>query len=87
MLENGERRGAAPECREELGWIYQGGRCYMITSFAYTDDIDAQRDNCAEIGATLLESYTWAYEEPFCNDVIAVIGGNVETSYVCVKNA
>ena len=33
MLEDGNQRAAAPECKEGLGWVYYNGHCYMFTRF------------------------------------------------------
>ena len=31
MMEDGVRKGAAPECKDSLGWVYYNGHCYMFT--------------------------------------------------------
>ena len=33
MVEDGQTRTAAPECRGQLGWVYHDGYCYMFTSY------------------------------------------------------
>ena len=30
MIEDGVKTGAAPECRDGLGWVYYNGHCYMF---------------------------------------------------------
>ena len=31
MMEDGVRAQAAPECKDDLGWVYYNGHCYMFT--------------------------------------------------------
>lgn len=33
MMEDGDMRAAAPECRDSLGWVYYNGHCYMFTRY------------------------------------------------------
>ena len=43
MMEDGEIKAAAPECRSELGWIYHAGHCYMFTSY-HVDFLTVRND-------------------------------------------
>ena len=35
MLEDGVMKGAAPECRDQLGWVYFNGHCYMFSRYSF----------------------------------------------------
>ena len=48
MLENGQIKAAAPECKGQLGWVYHNGACYMFTSY-HADYLEAE-ESCNEVG-------------------------------------
>ena len=34
MMEDGVKKGAAPECKDGLGWVYYNGHCYLFTRYS-----------------------------------------------------
>ena len=56
MLEDGQLRAAAPQCRFGPGWIYHNGHCYLFTS--YHEDFLRSEEICNERDAFLADILT-----------------------------
>ena len=62
MMENGEIKAAAPECKGQLGWVYHNGACYMFTSY-HADYLEAE-ECCNEVGGYLADILTLPIMKP-----------------------
>jgi len=78
MMEDGNMRAAAPECRGQLGWVYHNGFCYMFTSY-HTPFLEAEEE-CNEVGGYLADVLT-AAENDWIKSVLAVINPKDGTDY------
>ena len=78
MVEDGESRAAAPECKGQLGWVYFSGYCYMFTSY-HVDFMNAEEE-CNEVGGYLADVLT-AAENNFIKAVLNAINPKDGTDY------
>jgi hypothetical protein len=78
MKEDGIMRGAAPECRDQLGWVYHKGNCYMFTS--YHETFLRAEELCNEVGGYLADVLT-DEENNFIKSVLNVINPKDGTDY------
>ena len=53
MMEDGNMRGAAPECGG-LGWVYHNGHCYLFDRFSVP-----QNYSCQKIRLTLQDKFSF----------------------------
>merc|ERR1712198_166623 len=77
MLEDGNMRGAAPECGC-LGWVYHNGHCYLFDS-VHTPYLAAE-EKCNEVGGYLADVLD-ADENNFIKSVLKVINPKDGTDY------
>ena len=78
MIEDGKTRGAAPECKDELGWVYHNGFCYMFTSYHVT--FLRAEELCNEVGGYLADVLDQP-ENDFIKNVLKVINPKDGTDY------
>ena len=78
MKEDGNLRAAAPECKDDLGWVYHEGHCYMFTS--YHVDFLVAEELCNKNGAYLADILS-AAENNFIKGVLNVINPKDGTDY------
>ena len=78
MVEDGQTRAAAPECRDALGWVYYDGHCYMFTSY-HVDFLEAE-ELCNQAGAYLADVNSQA-ENDFIKNVLKQINPKDGTDY------
>jgi hypothetical protein len=78
MVEDGQTRAAAPECRDALGWVYHEGYCYMFTSY-HVDFLEAE-ELCNQVGAYLAD-VTSQGENDFIKNVLKQINPKDGTDY------
>jgi len=78
MMEDGVRKGAAPECKDSLGWVYYNGHCYMFTS--YHVDYLRSEELCNENGAYLADILD-AAEADFVKSVLGAVNPKDGTDY------
>lgn len=78
MLEDGELRAAAPECRSGLGWVYYEGHCYLFTS--YHETFLRAEELCNEHGAYLADVKDQK-ENDFIKKVLNAINPKDGTDY------
>ena len=78
MMENGEIKAAAPECKGQLGWVYHNGACYMFTSY-HADYLEAE-EFCNEVGGYLADILT-EEENNWIKSVLNVINPKDGTDY------
>ena len=78
MVEDGETKAAAPECKNGLGWVYNAGYCYMFTSF-HVDFLEAE-ELCNMAGG-YLTAITTAAENNFLKKVLGAINPRDGTDY------
>ena len=77
-MENGEIKAAAPECKGQLGWVYNNGFCYMFTSY-HADYLEAE-ESCNEVGGYLADILT-EEENNWIKSVLNVINPKDGTDY------
>ena len=77
MLENGQIKAAAPECKGQLGWVYHNGACYMFTSY-HADYLEAE-ESCNEVGGYLADILT-EEENNWIKSVLNVIHYRLSTT-------
>jgi len=78
MMEDGAMRGAAPECKDGLGWVYNNGHCYMFSSFHV--DFLAAEELCNQQGAYLADILT-KEESDFIKAVLNAVNPKDGTDY------
>ena len=78
MLENGQIKAAAPECKGQLGWVYHNGACYMFTSY-HADYLEAE-ESCNAVGGYLADILT-EEENNWIKSVLNVINPKDGTDY------
>jgi len=78
MMEDGVKKGAAPECKDGLGWVYYNGHCYMFTSY-HVDYLIAE-ELCNEAGAYLTDILDTA-ESNFIKTVLNAVNPKDGTDY------
>merc|ERR1711971_593309 len=77
MMEDGNMRGAAPECAG-LGWVYYNGHCYFFDS-VHTPYLAAE-EKCNEVGGYLADILDQAGSD-FVKSVLNVINPKDGTDY------
>merc|ERR1712110_914814 len=77
MMEDGNMRGAAPECAG-LGWVYYNGHCYLFDS-VHTPYLAAE-EKCNEVGGYLADILDKA-ESDFVKSVLNVVNPKDGTDY------
>jgi len=77
-LEDGVMTKAAPECRDQMGWVYFKGHCYMFSS--YHETFLAAEESCNKAGAYLADILD-AEEANFIKSVLNVINPKDGTDY------
>jgi len=77
MMEDGNMRGAAPECAG-LGWVYFNGHCYLFDS-VHTPYLAAE-EKCNEVGGYLADILDKA-ESDFVKSVLNVVNPKDGTDY------
>ena len=78
MVEDGQTRAAAPECRDALGWVYFDGHCYMFNSY-HVNFAEAGK-LCDEAGAFLTD-LTSQTENDFIKATLKIINPKDGTNY------
>merc|ERR1719410_2295542 len=78
MMEDGVMKGAAPECRDQLGWVYYNGHCYLFTS--YHETFLKAEESCNRVGGYLADVQD-AAENDFIKGVLNVINPKDGTDY------
>ena len=78
MVEDGQTRAAAPECKGQMGWIYHKNFCYMFTSY-HTPFLRAEEE-CNEVGGYLADVLT-KEENDWIKSVLNVINPKDGTDY------
>ena len=78
MLEDGKNTRAAPECKEQLGWVYYKNFCYMFTS--YHETFLKAEEECNKVGGYLADILT-KEENDWIKSVLRVINPKDGTDY------
>ena len=78
MVEDGNLKAAAPECKGQLGWVYYKGNCYMFTSY-HVDFLTAE-EQCNEVGGYLADILD-GNENNFIKNVLKAVNPKDGTDY------